>query len=55
MHRTGTQRQRQIDRFERVISIDGGVSEELRGKIAEIADSARSTARSRQWRRSGRP
>lgn len=27
-----------IDRFERVISIDGGVSEELRGKIAEIAD-----------------
>ncbi len=27
-----------IDRFERVISIDGEVTEELRGKIAEIAD-----------------
>ncbi|MQX62314.1 alpha/beta fold hydrolase [Sinorhizobium meliloti] len=27
-----------IDRFERVISIDGDVSEELRGKIADIAD-----------------
>jgi putative redox protein len=27
-----------IDRFERVISIDGEISEELRGKIAEIAD-----------------
>ncbi len=26
-----------IDRFERVISIDSDVSEELRGKIAEIA------------------
>lgn len=26
-----------IDRFERVISVDGDVSEELRGKIAEIA------------------
>jgi len=26
-----------IDRFERVISIDGDVSEQLRGKIAEIA------------------
>ncbi|TCU40779.1 OsmC-like protein [Rhizobium azibense] len=27
-----------IDRFERVISIEGEVSEKLRGKIAEIAD-----------------
>ncbi|PSH70244.1 osmotically inducible protein C [Phyllobacterium brassicacearum] len=27
-----------IDRFERIISVDGDVTEELRGKIAEIAD-----------------
>ena len=27
-----------IDRFERVISVDGDVSDELRAKIAEIAD-----------------
>ncbi|ASJ62164.1 OsmC family protein (plasmid) [Sinorhizobium meliloti] len=35
---TELERSGRIDRFERVISIDGEVSEELRGKIAEIAD-----------------
>ncbi len=40
-----------IDRFERVISIDGEVSEETRGKIAELPTNARSIARSKLWRR----